>query len=56
LEFRILGPVQAVRGGQELELGGPGRRALLALLLMAAGRVIPAERLAKDLWGGAGAG
>jgi DNA-binding SARP family transcriptional activator len=38
LEFRILGPVQAVRGGHELELGGPGRRALLALLLVAAGR------------------
>ena len=51
-EFRILGPVQAVRGGRELELGGPKRRAVLALLLVAAGRVVPAERLAEDLWGG----
>jgi predicted ATPase len=52
VEFRILGPVQAVRGGRELELGGPRRRAVLALLLVAAGRVVPAERLAEEVWGG----
>ena len=52
VEFRILGPVQAVRGGRELEVGGPKQRAVLALLLVAAGRVVPAERLAKELWGG----
>ena len=51
LEFRILGPVQAVRGGRELALGGPRRRAVLALLLVAGGRVVPAERLAEELWG-----
>ena len=50
-EFRILGPVQAVRDGRELALGGPKRRAVLALLLVAGGRVVPAERLAEDLWG-----
>jgi DNA-binding SARP family transcriptional activator len=51
-EFCILGPVQAVRDGRELELGGPKRHVLLALLLVAAGRVIPSERLAEELWGG----
>ena len=51
LEFRILGPVQAVRDGRELALGGPRRRAVLALLLVAGGRVVPAERLAEELWG-----
>jgi DNA-binding SARP family transcriptional activator len=51
VEFRILGPVQAVRGGRELGLGGPKRRAVLALLLVAGGRVVPAERLAEELWG-----
>ena len=51
LEFRILGPVQAVRDGRELALGGPRRRAVLALLLVAGGRVVPAGRLAEDLWG-----
>jgi predicted ATPase/DNA-binding SARP family transcriptional activator len=50
-EFRILGPVQAVRDGRELALGGPRRRAVLALLLVAGGQVVPAERLAEDLWG-----
>jgi predicted ATPase/DNA-binding SARP family transcriptional activator len=50
VEFGILGPVQAVRDGQVLGLGGPRRRALLGLLLVAGGRVIPAERLAEDLW------
>jgi predicted ATPase/DNA-binding SARP family transcriptional activator len=51
VEFGILGPVQAVRDGRVLGLGGPRRRALLALLLVAAGRVVPAERLAEELWG-----
>ena len=50
VEFRILGPVQAVRGGRELALGGPKQRAVLALLLVAAGWVVPAERLAEELW------
>ena len=52
VEFGILGPVQAVRDGRELGLGGPRRRAVLALLLVAGGRVVPAERLAEELWGG----
>jgi predicted ATPase/DNA-binding SARP family transcriptional activator len=43
--------VRAVRGGRELALGGPKQRAVLALLLVAAGRVVPAERLAEELWG-----
>ena len=52
LEFRILGPVQAQWDGQELELRGPKRRAVLALLLVAGSRVVPAERLAEELWEG----
>jgi predicted ATPase/DNA-binding SARP family transcriptional activator len=52
VEFGILGPVQAVRDGRVLELGGPRRRAVLALLLVAGGRVVPAERLAEELWAG----
>ena len=53
VEFGILGPVQAVRDGRVLGLGGPKRRAVLALLLVAEGRVVPAERLVEELWGGA---
>ncbi len=52
LEFGILGPVRVLRDGRELELGGPKRRAVLALLLLARGRVVPADRLAEDLWVG----
>src|SRR5437016_6336970 len=52
VEFGVLGPVQVVRDGRVLGLGGPRRRALLALLLVAGGRVVPAERLAEELWCG----
>jgi DNA-binding SARP family transcriptional activator/tetratricopeptide (TPR) repeat protein len=52
LEFGILGPVRAARDGRELGLGGPRQRAVLALLLVPAGRVVPAEYLAEVLWRG----
>jgi DNA-binding SARP family transcriptional activator len=53
LEFGVLSPVRAVRDGRELGLGGPKPRAVLALLLVDAGRVVPAEYLAEVLWRGA---
>jgi DNA-binding SARP family transcriptional activator len=53
LELGVLGPVRAVRDGREFELGGPKPRAVLALLLVDAGRVVPAEYLAEVLWRGA---
>jgi DNA-binding SARP family transcriptional activator len=53
LELGVLGPVQAVRDGRELGLGGPKQRAVLALLLVDAGRVVPVEHLAEVLWRGA---
>jgi DNA-binding SARP family transcriptional activator/tetratricopeptide (TPR) repeat protein len=52
LEFGVLGPVVAVRDGRELGLGGPKQRAVLALLLVEAGRVAPAEYLVEVLWRG----
>ena len=51
-ELRLLGPVQAVRAGREIPLGGPKQRAVLALLLVDAGRTVPAGRLIEDLWRG----
>jgi DNA-binding SARP family transcriptional activator len=33
LQFRLLGPLEASRGGEALRLGGERQRALLALLL-----------------------
>jgi predicted ATPase/DNA-binding SARP family transcriptional activator len=52
LELRFLGPVQAVRVGREVALGGPRQRAVLALLALDAGRVVPAGRLVEEVWRG----
>jgi len=52
LELGLLGPVRAVRAGRQLTLGGPKQRAVLALLLVDAGRVVPADYLAEVLWRG----
>src|SRR5215813_3505370 len=51
-EVRLLGPVRAIRLGREIALGGPKKRAVLALLLLEAGRVVPAGRLMEELWRG----
>jgi predicted ATPase/DNA-binding SARP family transcriptional activator len=51
-ELRFLGPVQAVRGGHEVPLGGPRQRAVLAVLVLDAGRVVPAGRLVEEVWRG----
>jgi predicted ATPase/DNA-binding SARP family transcriptional activator len=52
LELGLLGPVRAVQAGRELPLGGPRQRAVLALLVVEAGRVVPAGRLIDELWRG----
>jgi len=51
MEFRILGPVEAVADGEAVELGGGKLRTLLGLLLLEANRVVSAERLIDALWG-----
>jgi len=48
----LLGPVQAVRAGREIPLGGPKQRAVLALLLIDPGRVMAAGYLLDALWNG----
>ncbi|GAA1579698.1 BTAD domain-containing putative transcriptional regulator [Kribbella sancticallisti] len=52
MEFRILGPLEVVAGGESLGLGSPLQRTLLALLLIRAGQVVSFDRLAEDLWDG----
>jgi DNA-binding SARP family transcriptional activator len=52
LEFRILGPVEAVGDAGPLPLGGVKQRALLALLLLEGGRVVSSDRLIDALWAG----
>src|SRR5688500_3528572 len=51
LQFRILGPLEVRRGGVVVDLGARKQRAVLALLLLNANRVVPTERLIDELWG-----
>src|SRR5690242_15083367 len=51
-EFGILGPLEVSRAGRAVPLGGPRQRAVLALLLLEANRVVSMDRLAEDLWAG----
>ena len=51
-EFGILGPLEVSRSGHVVPLGGPRQRAVLALLLLEANRVVSMDRLAEDVWGG----
>jgi DNA-binding SARP family transcriptional activator len=52
IEFGILGPLEARREGSELTLGGRKQRAVLALLLLEAGRVVSIDRIAEELYAG----
>ncbi|MEU6408614.1 BTAD domain-containing putative transcriptional regulator [Microbispora sp. NPDC046933] len=50
MRFGILGETRAWRDdGTEVPLGGPARRALLALLLIRPGRVVPSDRLTEEV-------
>src|SRR5215475_15933339 len=51
-EFSLLGPLEVSRSGRVVPLGGPRQRAVLALLLLEANRVVSMDRLAEDIWGG----
>lgn len=50
MEFRILGPLELFDGEQNLALGTPRTRALLAVLLTAPGQLFSIDRLVDELW------
>jgi basic membrane lipoprotein Med (substrate-binding protein (PBP1-ABC) superfamily)/DNA-binding SARP family transcriptional activator len=52
MDFRILGSLEAVggAGGAAVDLGPPKQRALLAILLLHAGEIVPVDRLIDSLW------
>ena len=50
MEFRVLGPLEVLDEGRPIQLPGPKARALLALLLLDANRVVPLDRLVDGLW------
>ena len=47
----MLGPVEALRDGEPLRVGGKRQRALLALLLLEPGRPVSADKLMEELSG-----
>jgi DNA-binding SARP family transcriptional activator len=52
VRFEVLGPVRATVAGEPIALGGPKRTALLAALLLDAGRVVSTDRLIAAVWEG----
>jgi DNA-binding SARP family transcriptional activator len=50
-DFRILGPLEVFTEAGSLPLGGQKQRAVLALLLLDANRVVSVDRLIDALWG-----
>ena len=51
MEFRILGPLEAIEGNSRVPLVGSRQRALLAVLLLNGNEVVSADRLLDELWG-----
>jgi len=54
LRFRLLGPLEVLRSGEPLHLGGERQRGLLALLLLHANELVTTEQLAEQLFGADG--
>src|ERR671914_95262 len=51
MEFRILGPLEVVEDGRTVDVGAAKQRALLAVLLLNANRVVSRDELIEALWG-----
>lgn len=51
MQYGILGSIEARRGDEPIDLGGPRPRALLALLLINANSVVSTDRIVDELWG-----
>jgi DNA-binding SARP family transcriptional activator len=50
MEYRILGPLEVLENGRQVDVGGAKQRALLAILLLHANEVVSTERLIDALW------
>ena len=52
MDFRLLGPLEAIDdGGLTVSIGAGRQRALLALLLLRANELVASDRLVEELWG-----
>jgi DNA-binding SARP family transcriptional activator len=52
MRYRVLGPVEVVRGDTVVPIVRRRERCLLGLLLLQAGRIVPVDRLVDLLWDG----
>ena len=50
MEYRVLGPIEALDDGRRLALGGPKQRLLLGVLLLRANRIVAGRELMEALW------
>jgi len=51
VDYAVLGPLEVRSGDRAVPIGRGKQRALLALLLLNAGRVVSTDRLIDELWG-----
>ena len=51
MDFLVLGPLEVRDSGRRVPLGGPKQRAVLAILLLHANRVVSRDRLIDGVWG-----
>ncbi len=51
MEFRLLGSLEVIIDGEPVDVGGTQPRTVLAMLLVAGGRMVPAESMIEALWG-----
>jgi DNA-binding SARP family transcriptional activator len=51
VEFRLLGSLEVIIDGASVDVGGTQPRTVLAMLLVAGGRIVPAESIVEALWG-----
>lgn len=52
MEFRALGPVEALVGGRPVDLGTPKQRVLLTLLISRIGQPLSVDVMLEELWSG----
>ncbi|MGH3795549.1 MAG: BTAD domain-containing putative transcriptional regulator [Pseudonocardiaceae bacterium] len=51
INFRVLGPIEAMAEDRVLPLGGRKQRGVLAILLLNVNRTVPVDRLIAGVWG-----
>lgn len=51
MDIRVLGPIEVLRNGESLALGGPRQRTLLALLVARLPKSVDTDTLIDELWG-----